>query len=130
MNNFATNSVKGYSSKANARRAAKSAGIAADDIVTVEVDGLHHFFSGQAASETADKRASGVTLDGVRRTSDMKGACRQVWQIADDYVAEHGQAVRKDILQQCDVQGIAYHTARTQYQLWKAATDASNNTEA
>lgn len=53
---------------------------------------------------------------------DLHGAstitrpCKQVWHIADSMPGSQ----RKDVLAACVVQGIAYFTARTQYQQWQA----------
>lgn len=54
----------------------------------------------------------------IKRHSDMKGATRMVWAIADSMPG----ASRKEVLAECDKQGIAYYTARTQYQKWFTAS--------
>jgi hypothetical protein len=44
-----------------------------------------------------------------------------VWEIADQFKKANDGALPKrgDVLAECDRQGIAYYTARTQYQLWR-----------
>lgn len=48
----------------------------------------------------------------IKRESSVKNPVKMVWQIADDM---WGQS-RKDIIAKCVEAGIAYNTARTQYQ--------------
>jgi len=52
----------------------------------------------------------------VKEVSTFKGATKMVWTIADNMVG----ASRKDVIEACRRAGIAYGTARTQYQKWYA----------
>jgi hypothetical protein len=58
---------------------------------------------------------------GHRRASSIENPCAAVWEIADQFKKANGGALPKrgDVLAECDRQGIAYYTARTQYQLWR-----------
>ena len=60
------------------------------------------------------KRKSGH----INEISKFGGACAAVWAIADSMVGPDGQVVRKDVIAACRSHGIAYGTARTQYQKW------------
>ena len=60
------------------------------------------------------KRKSGY----INEISKFGGACAAVWAIADSMVGPDGKVVRKDVIAACRAQGIAYGTARTQYQRW------------
>lgn len=51
----------------------------------------------------------------IHEKSDHGGVCAQVWAIADSMPG----AKRKDVIAKCREEGIAYGTARTQYQKWK-----------
>lgn len=48
------------------------------------------------------------------KKSKVEGPCRLVWDIASDMPG----ARRKDIIEKCVKAGVAYATARTQYQQW------------
>lgn len=50
--------------------------------------------------------------------SIVERPCKMVMQIADEMLITHPDAKRKDILAACVDRGIAYYTARTQYQSW------------
>jgi hypothetical protein len=50
-----------------------------------------------------------------RKASTVEKPTRKVWEIADSMPG----AKRKDIIAACVEQGIAFFTARTQYQKWK-----------
>ncbi|HEX4882141.1 MAG TPA: hypothetical protein VFV18_07340 [Porticoccaceae bacterium] len=44
---------------------------------------------------------------------------KTVWHIADEMSAANPQVRRKDVIAECVRRGIAFFTARTQYQKWK-----------
>lgn len=46
--------------------------------------------------------------------STIKRPCKRVWHIADEMPG----ATRKEVIARCVAEGIAYYTARTQYQQW------------
>jgi hypothetical protein len=62
----------------------------------------------------------------IKRKSDISGPCSEVWNICDAMVG----ARRKDVIEACVQSGIAFYTARTQYQQWKKATEATPATDA
>lgn len=78
------------------------------------------------AQAAADKEANAqaVNIDPLKpRLSRIDRPTKAVWNIADDmyFTAEAaGEAApkRKDVIAECVRQGIAYGTARTQYQHW------------
>jgi hypothetical protein len=59
--------------------------------------------------------------DELLRVSAMKGACALVWDIAEAMLTENPSIKRAAILAACVANGIAYYTARTQYQLYRQA---------
>jgi hypothetical protein len=67
------------------------------------------------------KHVKDLTSD--RRKSDIKNPCKIVWDIAEKMLANG--AKRKDIIAECENQGIAFYTARTQYQKYTSAMKAS-----
>lgn len=66
-----------------------------------------------APVEESAKSPSGY----IREKSTATNAVATVWAIAD---AMPG-AARKDVIEACRLRGVAYGTARTQYQAWKKA---------
>lgn len=52
----------------------------------------------------------------VTHESTIVRPCKQVWHIADSMPT----ATRKEVIQACEDAGIAFYTARTQYQQWSA----------
>ena len=55
------------------------------------------------------------------RESTIERPCKQVWHIADAMAKAaggHDKLKRKEVLARCVASGIAFYTARTQYQLW------------
>ncbi len=56
-----------------------------------------------------------------KHRSEMDSPTKSVWHIADEMVKANPTVARKVIVQECVKRGIAYYTARTQVQLWKAA---------
>lgn len=54
----------------------------------------------------------------VTHESTATRPCKLVWQIADDVFLANPEAKRSEVLAECVKQGIAYFTARTQYQQW------------
>ncbi len=118
--------MKTYASKASAvRQAKKDHGAEYATLGTIiENDGRWGF-------ELTPKPVAAVNRNPnnpLRGTSAMSGACALVWDIAGSMLAEDPDAKRKDILQACVDRGIAFYTARTQYQKYREAckNDASN----
>lgn len=57
----------------------------------------------------------------LTQESTIEHPCKRVWYIADEMKDAAGgldKIRRKDVLARCVAEGIAYYTARTQYQLW------------
>lgn len=57
--------------------------------------------------------------DGLLHVSAMVGACALVWDIAEQMLKDNPSVKRKAILEACTEKGIAYYTARTQYQKYR-----------
>ena len=55
----------------------------------------------------------------IRRKSKTKGSVRMAWELFD----KHRALGRKACVDKAIEAGIAFHTARTQYQAWKKAGD-------
>lgn len=62
----------------------------------------------------ADKKPEDKKVIEKTEKSTTDRPCKQVWHIADSMPG----AKRKDVLEACVAKGIAYNTARTQYQQW------------
>lgn len=50
--------------------------------------------------------------------STVEKPTKAVWAIADEMKMANPHATRKEIVEECIRRGIAYYTARTQYQRW------------
>lgn len=50
----------------------------------------------------------------IENRSTAEKPCRLVWDLADSMIG----ARRKDVIAAAEAKGVAYYTARTQYQLW------------
>lgn len=57
----------------------------------------------------------------IHGASSMKGVCRLVHETASQMVAENPQVTRKEVIAACMAKGVAFGTARTQYQAWKSS---------
>lgn len=71
------------------------------------------------AQKQADKVANN-SLANINRESTIKRPCFVVWDTADNMPG----ARRKDVIEACVQAGVAYYTARTQYQLWLQTSKA------
>lgn len=68
-----------------------------------------------AADKLADAQAVNDSVEPMRpRLSTTDKPTKKVWHVADSMPG----AKRKDVIEECVRQGIAYGTARTQYQHW------------
>ncbi|ABP63636.1 BcepGomrgp65 [Burkholderia phage BcepGomr] len=92
----------------------------------------------QEADRIANAQASEQQLPNgkvwVRQSSVLKPT-KMVWAIADEMNAAAREAgkeapSRKEVQEECVRRGIASGTARTQYQAWKAANDATSKNAA
>lgn len=163
------NAIKFYSSKSNARRAAKAAGLNPDEleyftngeggwawhveepefapdasqVLADEIGGEdpadeeinESIADQQKAADAKANQAEFVGEDGeaekvgkieVTHESTIKRPCKQVWHIADSMPG----AKRKEVIAACVAQGIAYYTARTQYQQWLQTVKSQTATQA
>ncbi len=50
--------------------------------------------------------------------STVANPVKTVWAIAEEMKAANPQTTRKEIVEECIRRGVAFYTARTQYQLW------------
>lgn len=64
-----------------------------------------------------EKKVPAVKADVVHE-STAERPCKLVWHIADEMVAANPAVRRKDVLAACVARGVAFYTARTQYQQW------------
>lgn len=143
--------MKAYTTKSNARRAAKSAGL--EQFAIVEVEGGFSF-QAVAQEETAPAietpaEMDQTTFEEVQESGDLEERldaalavadqeekkaptrkievtnestaerpCKLVWHIADEMKAANPEVKRKEVLAECVKRGVAFYTARTQYQQW------------
>ncbi len=62
----------------------------------------------------------------LRGKSSVSAPVAQVWRTADVMVAaqpEGERASRSEVVEECKANGVAHHTARTQFQSWFTATN-------
>lgn len=73
-----------------------------------------------AALEVADQeeKKAPVAKADVVHESTVERPCKLVWHIADEMTAANPAVRRKDVLAACVARGVAFYTARTQYQQW------------
>lgn len=125
--------MKAYSTRANARRAARQElgedAVEDQDFELIEVDGQHGFrvmtddmtnaTQAELTAPNADAAKEAPPTESTpRNKSSVANPVQQVWAVADAMP----EAKRKDIIAACVEQGVAFFTARTQYQKWKVAS--------
>lgn len=54
----------------------------------------------------------------VTNKSTAERPCKLVWHIVDEMKAANPEVKRKEVLAECVKRGVAFYTARTQYQQW------------
>jgi len=54
----------------------------------------------------------------VTNESTAERPCKLVWHIVDEMKAANPEVKRKEVLAECVKRGVAFYTARTQYQQW------------
>jgi hypothetical protein len=79
----------------------------------------------EEAAQAIEAPAEGKAKPEVKRKSDIKRPTKLVWHIADEMSAANPQVRRKDVIAECVRRGIAFYTARTQYQQWLAAKNST-----
>lgn len=134
--------MKLYTVKSSAHRAAKQAGFEKDQYEIIEQDGQFGFrpieaedaSEGEALEAMEQERDEAQNPDApevradepqpeeapapvvkTRNASTVESPVKRVWAIADSMP----EAKRKDVIAACVAEGIAFFTARTQYQKWK-----------
>lgn len=121
----ANTEVKVYSNKSNAIRAArKTMRLKEHEYIIAEVDGGYEIELTQTEQTKAKVQktdANGnVIIQGHPwiRKSEIVKPTKQVWHIADEMLAANPEVTRKEVIAECIKRGIAFYTARTQFQLW------------
>ncbi len=143
-----THELKGYSAKAKVKKALeRQAAKLPEDVEVLSVDyqkGEDGKWYGQISMESAEPFDTSIlmgfayTLDippepldagnkqvsapaskprGPRGHSTIDGPCFTVWAMADDMP----EAKRGEVIAACQKVGVAFYTARTQYQKWSKA---------
>lgn len=74
----------------------------------------------EEAAQAIEAPAKGKAKPEVKHKSDIERPTKTVWHIADEMSAANPQVRRKDVIAECVRRGIAFYTARTQYQQWLA----------
>jgi hypothetical protein len=72
----------------------------------------------EEAAQAIEAPAKGKAKPEVKHKSDIERPTKAVWHIADEMSAANPQVRRKDVIAECVRRGIAFYTARTQYQQW------------
>ncbi len=72
----------------------------------------------EAAVALGKKKATTTKAGAKKEHSTAERPCKKVWFIADDMITANPEVKRKEILEACAKAGIAFYTARTQYQQW------------
>jgi DNA-directed RNA polymerase subunit RPC12/RpoP len=70
------------------------------------------------------EKAPGKSIE-VKNRSTVERPTKLVWHIADEMSAANPQVRRKDVIAECVSRGIAFYTARTQYQQWLATKNGT-----
>lgn len=79
---------------------------------------------GPAIAEEAPKAAPKRKIE-ITNHSTIERPTKTVWHIADEMSAANPQVRRKDVIAECVRRGIAFYTARTQYQQWLATKNGT-----
>lgn len=87
--------------------------------ITVDME-LAGAETGRFSTKNENKSNTPKKIERVHK-SDIESPCKLVWDMADEMKGQR----RKDIIAACVEKGVAYNTARTQYQLWFTATKNS-----
>lgn len=102
--------MKLYSAKSSVKRAAKKEGLTEDQYEIIEQDGKFGY-----------KLKQEPKIE-ITRKSSIERPTKAVWDIAEELTEKDPSIRRKDVIAECVARGIAYYTARTQYQQWLTAT--------
>lgn len=89
--------------------------------LTVEVPGSRIVAFVKGTTQVAGEKSAAPVAAAKLSTSTATKPTKLVWHIADEMKG----ATRKEVLDECAARGIAFYTARTQYQIWKSLQKAS-----
>lgn len=79
----------------------------------------------KAKAKAAKPKAKAAKQEDIRRASEIENPVQHVWNVCEEMYAADNNVRRRDILARLDGEGVAFYTARTQYQRWYAARKAS-----
>lgn len=79
----------------------------------------------EEATQAIEAPAKGEAKPEVKHKSDIERPTKTVWHIADEMSAANPQVRRKEVIAECVRRGIAFYTARTQYQQWLATKNGT-----
>lgn len=79
----------------------------------------------EEAAQAIEAQAKGKAKPEVKHKSGIERPTKAVWHIADEMSAADPQVRRKDVIAECVRRGIAFYTARTQYQQWLATKNGT-----
>lgn len=118
------NEIKTYAASSSVGRwAKKNLGPEWNSMGTIEKNEDGRFFYQPFPEETKEETKD----DGLLHKSTIGSPCQVVWDIAEKMEG----AKRKDVLAACVDAGIAFYTARTQYQKYREAVkEMGANTKA
>jgi hypothetical protein len=74
--------------------------------------------SGQSSVVVKNVPLSEQPIKNRLHKSKVESPTKLVWDIAEEMKAKNPHVTRKQVIAECQVRGIAYFTARTQYQQW------------
>lgn len=100
--------------KANLAIAALGSRAKARDVAAMQQDKCKVINIRDVEVEIAIEQPKPVIRADINRESTIIRPCKRVWAIADANIGKK----RKEIISLCVAEGIAYNTARTQYQQW------------
>jgi len=100
----------------------KAALVVKASVMEIEID------DGGTKTEIYEAIVAGANLPdpSLRGKSSIDSPVAKVWETADRmiaFVAKEDRAKRSEVVAACQADGIAYYTARTQFQAWFTATD-------
>jgi len=125
--------MKTFKAKSSVKRAiVKSLGLEAFEAGYVEklVNGEFTFIPAPVIedAEVIEKNMVDITIN----QSTIGKPCNLVWELAIEMnaraeAASEPKPARKDVINAAVAQGVAYNTARTQYQAWHKASKSESN---
>lgn len=116
-----TNTTQTYTNRSNANRAGKKQ--FGEGNYTIDQNDLGFIIIQNDLVKT--NKSKPTTIQGLPyvQQSSIVRPCKQVWHIADAMP----NATRKEVLKACIDAGIAFYTARTQYQQWSSVQKSMAN---